>query len=65
MDLNKEHMEYVPEPPTFHKETEEAFPSPPLVDSYSLAPTHSTPSAHSAENSSSRGLKRKVPMVWT
>jgi len=55
MDLNKNHMEYVPEPPTFHQETEEAFPSPPLVDSYSPAPTHSTPSSPFAENSSSRG----------
>jgi len=55
VNLNGEHMEYVPEPPTFHQETEEAFPSPPLVDSYSPAPTHSTPSAPSAGNSSSWG----------
>ena len=63
MDLKEDHMEYVPEPPTFHQETEEAFPSPSLVDSYSPAPTHSTPSAPSVENSSSRGSKRKAPMV--
>ena len=63
VNLNEEHMEYVPEPPTFQQETKEAFPSPPLVDSYSPAPTHSTPSAPSAGNSSSRGSKRKAPMV--
>jgi len=33
------------------------------VDSYSPTPTHSTPSAPSAGNSSSRGSKRKTPMV--
>jgi len=27
VNLNEEHMEYVPEPPTFYQETEEAFPS--------------------------------------
>jgi len=48
------HMEYVPEPSTFHQETEEAFSSPPLVDSYSPTLTHSTPSTPSAVNSSSR-----------
>jgi len=52
MELNKEHMEYVLEPSTFQEETEKALP---LVDSYSLAPTHSTPYAPSARNSSSRG----------
>jgi len=60
VDLNEDHVEYVPEPPTFHQKTEEAFPSPPRVDSYSPAPTYSTPSAG---NSSSRGSKRKAPMV--
>jgi len=63
MDLNEDHMEYVPEPPTFHQGTEEAFPSPPLVDSYSPTPTHSTPSAPSAENSLSWRSKRKAPVM--
>jgi len=63
VDLKEDHVEHVPEPPTFHQETEEAFPSPPQVDSYTPAPTHSTPSAPSAGNSSSRGSKRKAPMV--
>jgi len=26
VNLNEEHMEYVPEPPTFQQETKEAFP---------------------------------------
>jgi len=52
VDLNEDHVEYMPEPPTFHQETEEAFPSPPRVDSYSPTPTHSILSTPSAENSS-------------
>jgi len=62
MDLNKDHLEYVPEPPTLHQDIEEAFPSP-RVDSYIPAPTHSTPFAPSVGNSSSRGSKTKAPMV--
>jgi len=63
VDLNEDHVEYVPEPPTFHQKTEEAFPPLPRVDSYCPTPTHSTPSAPSTGNSSSGASKRKAPMV--
>ena len=56
-------MEYIPEPSTFDHDTEEPIPSPPVVDSYSPAPTESTPSAPSGGTSSSRGSKRKTPLV--
>ena len=42
---------------------EESIPSPPMVDSYSPLAIQSMPSAQSGGTSSSRGFKRKVPMV--
>jgi len=60
VDLNKDRMEYVLEPPTFHQETKEVFPSLPFMDSYSPAPTQLTLSAPSTENSS-YGIEKKSP----
>jgi len=63
VNLNEDHVEYISEPPTFDHDTEEPFPSPPVVDSHSPTPTESTPSAPSGGTSSSRGSKRKAPLV--
>jgi len=55
-------MEYIPEPPTFDDGIDETFASP-SMDSFGPGVTESAPFAHSSETSSSRGSKRKTPMV--
>ena len=62
VDLNDE-MEYTPEPPGYEPR-ENAYPSsPPSMDEYSPGPTQSVPSVPSGGTSSSRGSKRKAPMI--
>jgi len=59
----KYQMEYVPDPPLYEGGTYPTPPSPPAMDEYSPGPTQSQPSVPSCGTSSSRGSKRKAPMV--
>ncbi|KAG2391249.1 uncharacterized protein HKW66_Vig0129900 [Vigna angularis] len=63
VDLNQ-NMEYIPEEPTYQEYRDPTPPSPPpSVDEYSPGQTQSVPSVPSGGTSSSRGSKRKAPMV--
>ncbi|KAG2397229.1 uncharacterized protein HKW66_Vig0145350 [Vigna angularis] len=57
-------MEYIPEEPIYLGYRDPTPPSPPpSMDEYSLRQTQSVPSVPSGGTSSSRGSKRKAPMV--
>ncbi|KOM49615.1 hypothetical protein LR48_Vigan08g044200 [Vigna angularis] len=63
VDLNQ-NIEYIPEQPEWAGYRDPTPPSPPpSVDEYSPGQTQSVPSVPSAGTSSSRGSKRKAPMV--
>ena len=62
VDLNDEN-EYIPDAPTFEGVDYHLPPSPPQMDEYSPGPTQSLPSVPSGGTSTSRGSKRKAPMV--
>ncbi|KOM34714.1 hypothetical protein LR48_Vigan02g086400 [Vigna angularis] len=63
VDLNQ-NMEYIPEEPTYQEYRDPTPPSPPpSVDEYGPGQTQSVPSVPSGGTSSSRGSKRKAPMV--
>ncbi|KAG2405756.1 uncharacterized protein HKW66_Vig0050110 [Vigna angularis] len=63
VDLNQ-NIEYIPEQPEWTGYRDPTPPSPPpSVDEYSPGQTQSVPSVPSAGTSSSRGSKRKAPMV--
>ncbi|KOM55310.1 hypothetical protein LR48_Vigan10g120200 [Vigna angularis] len=63
VDLNH-NIEYTPEQPDWMRYRDPAPPSPPSsVDEYSPGQTQSVPSVPSGGTSSSRGSKRKAPMV--
>ncbi|KAG2399592.1 uncharacterized protein HKW66_Vig0105550 [Vigna angularis] len=63
VDLNQ-NIEYIPEQPQWTRYRDPTPPSPPpSVDEYSPGQTQSVPSAPSGGTSSSRGSKRKAPMV--
>ncbi|KOM48152.1 hypothetical protein LR48_Vigan07g185600 [Vigna angularis] len=63
VDLNK-NIEYIPEQPdwTTYRDPTPTSP-PPSVDEYSPGNTQSVPSVPSGGTSSSRGSKRKAPLV--
>ncbi|KAG2379744.1 uncharacterized protein HKW66_Vig0165230 [Vigna angularis] len=57
-------MDYIPEEPIYLGYRDPTPPSPPpSVDEYSTGQTQSVPSVPSGGTSSSRGSKRKAPMV--
>ena len=56
-------MEYIPDPPLCEGGSNPTRPSPPVMDEYSPRPTQSQPSVPSCRTSTSRGSKRKAPMV--
>ncbi|KAG2404736.1 uncharacterized protein HKW66_Vig0243830 [Vigna angularis] len=63
VDLNQ-NVEYIPEQPQWAGYRDPTPPSPPpSVDEYSPGQTQSVPSVPSGGTSSSRGSKRKAPMV--
>ncbi|KOM47200.1 hypothetical protein LR48_Vigan07g090400 [Vigna angularis] len=63
VDLNQ-YIEYIPEQPEWTGYRDPTPPSPPpSVDEYSPGQTQSVPSIPSGGTSSSRGSKRKTPMV--
>ncbi|KAG2391514.1 uncharacterized protein HKW66_Vig0127250 [Vigna angularis] len=63
VDLNQ-NIEYIPEQPEWTGYRDLTPPSPPSsVDEYSPGQTQSVPSVPSGGTSSSRGSKRKAPMV--
>ncbi|KOM38600.1 hypothetical protein LR48_Vigan03g198200 [Vigna angularis] len=63
VDLNQ-NLEYIPEEPTYQEYRDPTPPSPPpSVDEYSPGQTQFVPSVPSGGTSSSRGSKRKAPMV--
>ncbi|KAG2404766.1 uncharacterized protein HKW66_Vig0244130 [Vigna angularis] len=63
VDLNQ-NIEYIPEQPQWTGYRDPTPPSPPpSVDEYSSGQTQSVPSVPSGGTSSSRGSKRKAPMV--
>ncbi|KOM27465.1 hypothetical protein LR48_Vigan412s000700 [Vigna angularis] len=63
VDLNQ-NMEYIPKEPTYQEYRDPTPPSPPpSVDEYSPGQTQSVSSVPSGGTSSSRGSKRKEPMV--
>ncbi|KOM37752.1 hypothetical protein LR48_Vigan03g113400 [Vigna angularis] len=63
VDLNQ-NIEYIPEQPQWTGYRDPTPPSPPpSVDEYSPGQTQSVPSVPSGGTSSSRGSKRKAPMV--
>ncbi|KAG2390210.1 uncharacterized protein HKW66_Vig0223840 [Vigna angularis] len=63
VDLNQ-NVEYIPEQPQWAGYRDPTPPSPPSsVDEYSPGQTQSVPSVPSGRTSSSRGSKRKAPMV--
>ncbi|KOM25167.1 hypothetical protein LR48_Vigan50s008700 [Vigna angularis] len=63
VDLNQ-NMDYIPEEPNYHEYRDPTPPSPPpSVDEYSPGQTQSVPFVPSGGTSSSRGSKRKAPMV--
>ncbi|KOM29219.1 hypothetical protein LR48_Vigan641s000700 [Vigna angularis] len=63
VDLNQ-NMDYIPEEPNYHDYRDPTPPSPPpSVDEYSPGQTQSVSSVPSGGTSSSRGSKRKAPMV--
>ncbi|KAG2384663.1 uncharacterized protein HKW66_Vig0117540 [Vigna angularis] len=63
VDLNQ-NVEYIPEQPQWVEYRDPTPPSPPpSVDEYSPGQTQSVPSVPSGGTSSSRGSKRKAPMV--
>jgi len=64
-DLGDHHMDYIPEPPEFNV-ADHKLPCSPVVhvqSTYSPSNTPSAPSQPSGGTSSSRGSKRKGPMV--
>lgn len=56
-------MEYIPEESMFPRFTATTPPSPPTMDKYSLGAIHYVSFVPSRGTSSSRGSKRKTPMV--
>lgn len=62
VDLNYQ-MKYIPEPPSYEGGTYSTPPSPSVMDEHSPRPTKFVPSIPSCEKSTSRGSKRKAPMV--
>ncbi|WVZ07362.1 hypothetical protein V8G54_020708 [Vigna mungo] len=62
VDLNYQ-MKYIPEPPSYEGGTYSTPPSPSVMDEHSPRPTQPVPSIPLCETSTSRGSKRKAPMV--
>ncbi|BAT83427.1 uncharacterized protein HKW66_Vig0110600 [Vigna angularis] len=62
VDLNYQ-MEYIPESPLYERGTYSTSPSPSGMDEHSPGPTQPVTSIPSCETSTSRGSKRKAPMV--
>ncbi|WVZ17242.1 hypothetical protein V8G54_010224 [Vigna mungo] len=62
VELNQ-NMEYIPKEPIYPGFTNPTPPSPPSVDDYSLCQTQYMPSVPFGGTTSSRGSKRKAPMV--